>query len=307
MRRSSALLLLACLSVAPPEARAAALAVDRAAQTDLMVTVYNDDLGLVKDVRTASLPAGVHEIQFADVASHIDPTSVHLVSLTTPLGLRILEQNYEYDLLTSDKLLEKYVGKTVRLYQSDGTYHEARLLSTAGPIFEINGQVHLGHHGRLVLPALPENLVARPTLVWLLRNQSPAPQNVQASYLTGGLSWKADYVMVVDARETRSDLTGWVTIQNRSGATYANAALKLVAGDVHRARHERRTARALELAAKAPSVADATRDFRSEGFFEYHLYTLDGRTTIKDNQTKQLTLLSASGVAVTKQLIYYGA
>jgi hypothetical protein len=158
-----------------------------------------------------------------------------------------------------------------------------------------------------VLPALPENLVARPTLVWLLRNQSPAPQNVQASYLTGGLSWKADYVMVVDARETRSDLTGWVTIQNRSGATYANAALKLVAGDVHRARHERRTARALELAAKAPSVADATRDFRSEGFFEYHLYTLDGRTTIKDNQTKQLTLLSASGVAVTKQLIYYGA
>ena len=307
MRRSIAVLLLACLSAAPPEARAAALAVDRAAQTDLMVTVYNDDLGLVKDVRTASLPAGVHEIQFADVASHIDPTSVHLVSLTTPLGLRILEQNYEYDLLTSDKLLEKYVGKMVRLYQSDGTYHDARLLSTAGPIFEINGQVHLGHHGRLVLPALPENLVARPTLVWLLRNQSPAPQNVQASYLTGGLSWKADYVMVVDARETRSDLTGWVTIQNRSGATYANAALKLVAGEVHRARNERRAARALELAAKAPSVADATRDFRSEGFFEYHLYTLDGRTTIKDNQTKQLTLLSASGVAVTKQLIYYGA
>jgi hypothetical protein len=307
MRRSSALLLLACLSVAPPEARAAALAVDRAAQTDLMVTVYNDDLGLVKDVRAASLPAGVHEIQFADVASHIDPTSVHLVSLTTPLGLRILEQNYEYDLLTSDKLLEKYVGKTVRLYQSDGTYHEARLLSTAGPIFEINGQVHLGHHGRLVLPALPENLVARPTLVWLLRNQSPAPQNVQASYLTGGLSWKADYVMVVDARETRSDLTGWVTIQNRSGATYANAALKLVAGDVHRARHERRTARALELAAKAPSVADATRDFRSEGFFEYHLYTLDGRTTIKDNQTKQLTLMSAAGVPVRKELAFFGA
>jgi hypothetical protein len=135
MRRSIALLLLACLPVTAPAAHGATLAVGREAQTDVMVTVYNGDLGLVKDVRRAPLPAGVHEIQFAEVASLIDPTSVHLASLTNPAGLRILEQNYEYDLLSSAKLLEKYVGKQVRLYQGNGTYHDATLLSTAGPIF----------------------------------------------------------------------------------------------------------------------------------------------------------------------------
>jgi hypothetical protein len=306
MKRLIALLLLVC-APGTPAANGATLAVGGAAQTDVMVTVYNGNLGLVKDVRDAQFPAGIHEIQYADVASLIDPTSVHLKSLTTPAALRILEQNYEYDLLSSDKLMEKYVGKKVRLYQSDGTYHEATLLSTAGPIFEINGQIHIGHNGRLVLPSLPDNLVAKPTLVWLLRNQTPTPQKVQASYLTRGLNWKAYYVMVVDASETKSDLTGWVTIDNKSGATYRNAALKLVAGDVNRAEEDRRVPRALELAAKASSMADASRDFKSEGFFEYHLYTLDGRTTLKDNQTKQLTLLAANGVAVQKQLIYYGA
>src|SRR5206468_3435952 len=137
-----------------------------------------------------------------------------------------LEQNYEYDLLTSQKLMEKYVGRKVRLYQSDGAYHEATLLSTNGPVFEINGQIHMGHYGRLVLPSLPENLVAKPTLVWLLRNQTARPQRVEASYLTGGITWKADYVMVLNPADTLSDLTGWVTIDNKSGATYGNAGLK---------------------------------------------------------------------------------
>jgi len=306
MKRLVALLLLIAVPATTP-VEATQVSVGRAAQTDVMVTVYNGNLGLVKDVRDVQLPAGVHEIHYADVASLIDPTSVLLKSLSDPAALRILEQNYEYDLLSSDKLMEKYVGKKVRLYQSDGTYHEATLLSTAGPIYEINGQIHLGHNGRLVLPSLPENLVAKPTLVWLLRNQAAARQKVQASYLTGGLNWKADYVMVVDPSDSRSDLTGWVTIDNKSGGTYTNAALKLVAGDVNRAVDARRVPRALELAAKAQSMADASRDFKSEGFFEYHLYTLDGRTTIKDNQTKQLTLMAANSVAVQKQLIYYGA
>src|SRR3990172_4004880 len=134
---------------------AAPLGVTREDQKDVMVTIYNGNLGLVKDVREARFPAGVTEIQFMDVAAQIDPTTVHLKSLTDPAGLKILEQNYEYDLLTSQKLMEKYVGKKVRLYQGDGTFHEAKLLSTNGPIFEINGQIHMGHYGRLVLPSLP--------------------------------------------------------------------------------------------------------------------------------------------------------
>jgi hypothetical protein len=286
---------------------AATLAVTRETQKDVMVTIYNGNLGLVKDVREVRLPLGLGEAQFMDVASQIDPTTVHLKSLSDPAGLKILEQNYEYDLLSSDKLLEKYVGKTVRLYQSDGTFHEARLLSTAGPVFEINGQIHLGYSGRMVLPSLPENLVARPTLVWLLRNQTAAAQKVEASYLTGGITWKADYVLVVNDTDTTSDLTGWVTIDNKSGATYASAALKLVAGDLNRARDGRRDHRLMELAAKAASPSAAGRDFAEEGFFEYHLYTLDGRTTIKNQQTKQLSLLSAAAVPVTKHLMYYGA
>src|SRR5882672_2325206 len=298
---------LALLLLAGSPAAAATLAVTRETQKDMMVTIYNGNLGLVKDVREVRLPAGLGEAQFMDVAALIDPTSVHLGSLTDPAALRILEQNYEYDLLSSDKLLEKYVGKVVRLYQSDGTFHEARLLSTAGPVFEINGQIHLGYSGRLVLPSLPDNLVAKPTLVWLLRNQIAAAQKVEASYLTGGITWKADYVMVVSADDRRSDLTGWVTIDNKSGATYANAALKLVAGDLNRARDQRRDNRMMELAAKAAAVSDASRDFAAEGFFEYHLYTLDGRTTIKNQQTKQLALMSAADVPVTKHLVYYGA
>jgi hypothetical protein len=293
--------------VAGPPAEAAPVSVTRDDQRDVMVTIYNGNLGLVKDLRDARLPAGVNEVQFMDVAALIDPTTVHLKSLTDAAGLKILEQNYEYDLLTSQKLMEKYVGRKVRLYQGDGTFHEATLLSTNGPVFEINGQIHMGHYGRLVLPSLPENLVSKPTLVWLLRNQAARAQRVEASYLTGGITWKADYVMVLNAADTLSDLTGWVTIDNKSGATYGNAALKLVAGDVNRAPDARRDGRALEMAARAASPADASRDFKSEGFFEYHLYTLDGRTTIKDNQTKQLSLLAASEVPITKELIYYGA
>lgn len=309
--RWPALALLLTLMAAPlaaaPRAATAPLAITQAQQREVMVTIYNGNLGLVKDVRDVRLPAGTLETQFMDVAAQIDPTTVHLKSLTDPAGLKILEQNYEYDLLSSGKLLEKYVGKKVRLYTHDGAFHEATLLSTNGPVYEINGQIHLGHNGRVVLPALPDNLVSKPTLVWLLRSQAERPQRVEASYLTGGITWKSDYVMVINPADTRADLTGWVTIDNKSGATYGNAGLKLVAGDVNRAQDRARNVRAMELASKAASPAAVRGDFASEGFFEYHLYTLDGRTTIKDNQTKQLSLMSASDVAIDKQLIYYGA
>jgi len=306
MKRTIALALVLALWCAQL-AGAAPQAITRDSQKDVMVTIYNGNLGLVKDTREVSLESGMLEVQFADVAALIDPTSVHLKSLTDPAALRILEQNYEYDLLTSAKLLEKYVGKKVRLYQSNGSYQEATLLSTNGPIYEINGQIHMGHSGQVVLPALPDNLVSRPTLVWLLRNAKAAAQRVEASYLTGGINWKADYVMVINAADTRSDLTGWVTIDNKSGSTYSNAALKLVAGDINRAQDRNREGRLMDMAAKAASPAMAERDFKSEGFFEYHLYTLDGRTTLKDNQTKQLSLMSASDVPVDKHFVYYGA
>ena len=305
-KRLSAFTLAALLGMAPV-AGAAPVKITAAEQRDLMITVYNGNLGLVKDVREVRLDAGLIETHFMDVAAQIDPTSVLLRSLTDPTGLKILEQNYEYDLLSSEKLMEKYVGRKVRLYQSNGTFQEATLLSTRGPVYDINGQIHMGHFGSVVLPALPENLVSKPTLAWLLRNPRPAPQRVEASYLTAGISWKSDYVMLINAADSRADLTGWVTINNQSGATYRDAALKLVAGDINRAVSRDDMRRSLEMAVKAASPAAAERDFKSEGFFEYHLYTLDGRTTIKESQTKQLTLLSAADFPVEKRFIYYGA
>jgi hypothetical protein len=298
---------LAGLLGAAPAAGAAPVKITAGEQRDVMITVYNGNLGLVKDVREVRLDPGLIETHFMDVAAQIDPTSVLLRSLTDPIGLKILEQNYEYDLLSSEKLMEKYVGRKVRLYQSNGTFQEATLLSTRGPVYDINGQIHMGHFGSVVLPALPENLVSKPTLAWLLRNTRPAPQRVEASYLTGGISWKSDYVMLINATDSRADLTGWVTINNQSGATYRDAALKLVAGDINRAASRDDSRRAMEMAAKAASPAVADREFKSEGFFEYHLYTLDGRTTIKESQTKQLTLLSAADIPVDKRFIYYGA
>jgi hypothetical protein len=304
-KRLIALTLVGALGL-PPAAGAAPVSITAADQREVMVTVYNDNLGLVKEVREIRLDPGLVEARYADVAAQIDPTSVHLRSLSDPAGLRILEQNYEYDLLSSEKLMEKYVGRTVRLYQGNGSYQEATLLSTRGPVYDINGQIHMGHFGTVVLPALPENLVSKPTLAWLLRNARPAPQRVEASYLTAGISWKADYVMLINAADTRTDLTGWVTVTNQSGATYRDAALKLVAGDVNRARSRDDARRALEMVARS-GVAAPERDFKSEGFFEYHLYTLEGRTTIKDSQTKQLALLSAADIPVEKRYIYYGA
>jgi len=306
MRRLIAASVLSVLWITQAAA-AMPVAVTETDQRDVMVTIYNGNLGLVKDTREVRLDAGTLEVKFMDVAAQIDPTSVHLKSVTDPQGLKLLEQNYEYDLLTSEKLMEKYVGKRVRLYQQNGSYQEATLLSTNGPVWQIDGQIHMGHFGYPVLPALPENLVSKPTLVWLLRNARPAPQRVEASYLTGGVNWKADYVMVINAADTRSDLTGWVTIDNRSGATYKNAALKLVAGDINRATGRNEPRRALELASKVAAPAVVGQDFRSEGFFEYHLYTLEGRTTVKDKQTKQLSLLSASEIPVEKRFLYYGA
>ena len=299
---------LACVSAlwaGDAQAALARSAVTRTDQKDMSITIYNGNLGLVKDVRDLQLPAGIHEVKFMDVASQIDPTTVHLKSLTDPTGVRILEQNYEYDLLNPQKLLDKYVGKKVKLMTGDGTLVEAVLLSNNnGPIYQINGQIHLGHPGRVILPELPENLTPTPTLVWLLQSGSARPQRVEASYLTSGITWKADYVVVLNETDNGGDLSGWVTIDNKSGATYADAALKLVAGDVHRAQTRQEMRAVLESTAKA---AAPRPQFQEESFFEYHLYSLQGRTTVKQNQTKQISLLDAPDIAIKKELRFYGA
>ena len=278
-------------------------------QQDVAVTIYNSNLGLVKDIRLVEFTPGVHELKFMDVAAKIDPTTVYIKSLIDGASLDVLEQNYEYDLLSPQKLLEKFVGEKVQLATLNPETKkeeivEATLLSTqGGNIFRIGDKISIGHPGRLLLSKIPENLIPQPTLVWLLENRLPKPQKLEASYLTSGLNWKADYVAVLKKLDTLTDLTGWVTIDNRSGAAYQNALLKLVAGDVHRVQGEMR----MDYARPMAAAKEASPQFKEESFFEYHLYTLDRRTTIKDNQTKQITLLDASRVPLKKLFLFKGS
>jgi hypothetical protein len=273
-------------------------------QKSLHLTIYNQNLGLVKDVRELSLPTGVHSLWFEGVAAQIDPTSVSIRSLTDPGKLSVLEQNFEYDLISPQKLLEKYVGRTVELVRTieerDDTL-QAKLIGTEnGLVYEIDGKIAVNPPGRVVLPSLPKGLVSKPSLIWLLDNGRKT-HTVEASYLTGGISWKADYVAVLSKDDDKVDLSGWVTIDNKSGTTYENATLKLVAGDVHRVQPERRM---VVMADEAQMLGKRAPAFQEEAFFEYHLYTLNRKATVKDKQTKQMSLLSAEDVGVKRTFVY---
>ena len=275
-------------------------------QEGVSVTVYNSNMGLVKDVRRIQLPLGLADLKFSGVAAQIMPQTVHIKSLTDPSLLEILEQNYEYDLLTPQKLLEKFVGKEIMLL-NNGIEIPVTILSTNnGLVYKMGDRIFTGHPGRLIFPSLPENLLSKPTLLWLLENRLEGVQQVEATYLTRGLNWKADYIAVLDKDDRIMDLKGWVTLNNKSGATYRNATLKLVAGDVNRVVEAYgvydSVGRLEQAVAKSANVP-----FTEQSFFEYHLYSLQRPTTIKNNQTKQVSLLTSNGVPVNKRFLYYGA
>ena len=294
-----------------PAAGADTLTSTLADQSQVALTIYNSNLGLVKDIRTITVAEGENELRFMDVASQIMPTTVHIKSLTDTASLHVLEQNYEYDLLSPEKLMEKYVGKEVRLldkndYTGQETFISATLLSTNGsPVYQVGNEIHIGLPGRMILPELPGTLIAKPTLVWLLGSTPAGPQTIEASYLTNDITWQADYVAVLNTDDTKADLSGWVSIDNQSGATYTNASLKLVAGDINRVQPKDLPGQ-LSMGRLEMARAVAAPQFEEESFFEYHLYSLDRQTTVKDNQTKQMTLLSASDIPITKRLIFEG-
>jgi len=275
-------------------------------QESVEVTVYNSNLGLVKDTRNIKLMDGEGEMKFMDVAAYIQPETVSIHSLDAPKNFSILEQNYEYDLINSTKLLDKYVGKKVKLVQknqfSDKTETvEAELLSNnAGQIYRIGNEIYLGSPGQIILPSLPDDLIAKPTLTWAFRNSYTSSQNIEVSYLTSNISWKADYIVVIDKDDAMADVSGWVTLDNKSGATYRNAKLKLVAGEVNRVQSNVGDFRRNEMLMAKSMAMEADRGFAEESFFEYHLYDLAQPTTIKDLQTKQIRLLEANGANIEK-------
>jgi hypothetical protein len=280
-------------------------------QVDLAVTVYNSNIALVRDVRQIHLPSGLFLLRFEDVAASINPATVHFRSLNDPSKLNVVEQNYEYDLLDPQKLLQKYVGREVTLVREEKDAGSTRWVETKalllsdnnGPVWKIGNDIVTGLTASTYrFPDLPENLYSRPTLVWSLENRGAAAQKVEASYLANNINWNADYVLTVGRDERAADLDGWVTLTNSSGVAYNNAKLQLVAGEIHRTVQP-----APQMAMEGMMRKEAAASqFQQEGFSEYHLYTLGRRTSIQNNESKQISLLNASGVTVEKYLSVEG-
>ena len=280
-------------------------------QQSVAVTIYNSDLALVKDTRKVKIKTGLNALALRDVSAQMRPETALLRSLSAPGSLVLLEQNFDFDLLTPQKMLEKYVGKTVGIVKTNPTTgvettEQATVLSANnGVVLKVGNRIETGLPGRIVYDDVPANLRDRPTLVTQINNKGAAEQTVELSYLSGGLGWKADYVAELNDKEDKLDLSGWVTLTNTSGATYKNAKLQLVAGDVNRVQQQ------MHPMAKAMRgevmMADAAAPMAEESLLEYHLYTLDRPTTIAENQTKQVALLSASGIPARKELVLKGA
>jgi hypothetical protein len=282
----------------------------RADQHEVAVTIYNENLALVKDGRAVKLDRGANRLAWREVSAQMRPETALLRSLSNPAGLKLVEQNFDFDLLTPQKLLEKYVGREVTVISvNPATGAEKReaatvLASNGGVVLKFADRIETGVPGRLAFSGVPDNLRDKPTLVISLANASAGEQNLELSYLTGGLAWKADYVAELSEKDDRLDINGWVTLTNRSGTAYPNAKLQLVAGDVNLVQDEMTRGRPVPLMAKA-AMAEAA-DMSQEALFEYHLYTLERPTTIADNQTKQAALMNAAAVPVKKELLFEG-
>jgi hypothetical protein len=277
----------------------------------LQLTVYNGGFALVRDTRGVTLNDGINSIEVSDVAAKIDPTSVLFAAVTAPNSVVILEQNYQYDLISPDNILNKSAGQRVTFtgFDSNGKpYTQSGVLlappANGGIVIKADdGSLTLRPQGQVSLAKMPEGLHPKPTLNWLLQSDRAGDQDARISYITEGIGWKADYVALVNKDDSALDLTGWVSLDNKSGATYSDAKLTLMAGDVRRVQPQ---ARERFYAMDAVAMKSAAPQFEEKSFFEYHMYTMERPTTIRDNETKQLSLLTASGASVTKEMIYDG-
>jgi hypothetical protein len=280
-------------------------------QQSVAVTIYNNNLALVKDQRKVNLNSGLNNLALRDVSAQIRPETALLRSLSNAGSFTTLEQNFDFDLLTPQKLLEKYVGKNVtiaRINPATGveTTEQATVLSANnGVVMRIGNRIETGIPGRIIYDDVPSNLRDRPTLVTKLNNKTASTQTVELSYLTSGLGWKADYVAELSPKEDSIDLSGWVTLSNTSGTSYNSAKLQLVAGDVNMVRES--YPRPAAMHKTLAMAAEDSAGMAEESLLEYHLYSLDRPTTIAENQTKQVALLSASNIPARKELVLRGA
>ncbi|HEY0865896.1 MAG TPA: hypothetical protein VGE01_00880, partial [Fimbriimonas sp.] len=295
-----------------------ALAATAPASNEL--TVYNQGFGLVKEVRTIDLKAGRQTVAVEDVASMIEPASVSIHSLTDADSFEVLEQNYQFDLISPIAILNKSVGNRVRFVRTLGTQRdvlEGTLISAptaivgtpeGGSVHTYNGMVIRTDDGRIVLnptgeievTEVPKGLISKPTLLWDLESKKAGPNHIELSYISRGMKWEADYVLTL-LESSKADVQGWVTIDHQSGGTWEDAKLKLLAGDVQRARPAAPEMDAIALGSQMRKGAGG--GFQEESLFEYHLYTLQRPATIRNKEIKQLSLLEGRNVPVVKRII----
>lgn len=271
----------------------------------LTVTIYNNNRALINEVRSMTLPQGKSRVEFLGVPQTVEPQTLRVYSRSAPTKLSVLDMNYEYDLINTKNLLDHYIGKEINIILPDPADANERILRKATlianndkPIFRIGNEIYVGPYSSVQLPAMPDGLRAKPALVWLVQNDGPAKHDVEVSYLARSLGWSADYVLKVDRKNKKAGLSGWVTLANKSGMPFKNANLKLVAGDVHEAAPVpvfKTRALVMESAAGA--------NMEEESFFEYHLYSLPRPVDIANNQTKQVSLLQAPSITVSKELV----
>lgn len=275
-----------------------------AADVSPAITVYNQDFAVVKATRPFDMPAGRSSLTLKDVAARIDPTSVQFTCLTDPT-CRVVEQNFDYDLVGVEKLLAKMIDRRIELVDREGKLFAGTLLA-----YE-NQNLTLADRGitifplgddfqQLRLPELPAELLLEPTLVWQVERKQSGPATVEVAYQTAGVTWRADYNVLVRPADKHIDVNAWVTITNTSGAAYPESALKLVAGDVHKVKEEEPVVsrRKMDVLTEAKAMAPPP-GFEERQFAEYHLYELGRKTSLKDNQTKQIELFNAHNVAYT--------
>ena len=281
--------------------------------------------GVVRETRKIDLVSGENTIKFTDVAAGIDPTTVSFKSLTAPDSTSVLEQNFEYDLVSPDKLLAKYIGHDIIVNRKqpplkDDKSHtpetiQGKLLSYDGNTFVLqtdNKQLPVqlvprnADLSEIKLFDLQTGLITKPTLVWKLQAEKAGPHDAQVTYQTNQITWRADYTVIVNKDDTAADIGAWVTVVNQSGAAYPDAKLKLVAGDVRRLRPPQQGRFAGRMMARF-DAADAQPEFAEKSFFEYHLYTLSRLTSLANKSTKQIELFPRKlNVPITKRFVYYG-
>ena len=273
------------------------------------LTIYNKNFAVIREKREISLQEGINYVCYEDVSATIEPTSISFKSITDPSGVIVREQNYQYDLINQQTILDKSIYKLVRFRKvnPDGNIEvvEGILLNAQELIIRLdNGKFLLNPSGEIEVEEMPEGLMTRPSLLWTLEAKNESNHLTEVSDLANQISWESDYVEVISEDEKQVDLTGWVTLDNKSGTNYTNAQLQLIAGDVRRIQPERRKPIIYEDNELWARPSGPEPQFEEESFLEYHLYTLEGNTTIRDKETKQITLLTATDVSVNRKLIF---